>query len=329
MTWLRSPALHFVLIGAVLFGVRALRTPTAPARQPVERAPIEISAERIRTMHADFTQRWGIPPAAEQMTALLTQAIEEELLYREARVLALDFEDRSVQRRLLEKMRALGERVGRSQAELIREARNLGLDNDPVIRRLLIEKMRLFLARGPESAPSDAELTEYLERHREQFMQPPTVSFTQVFLSASTRGDHVEQDARAALAQLRSPAAAASGVESDTFTLGLEIRGYSRNRLIARFGKPFAQEVFDLPVGTWSGPIASPYGLHVVRVEEKADASLSELAAVRRQVTEGVVAERAAQRVTEGIARLRGLYEVRVDGRDDLSAPGTAMAAHP
>src|SRR5690348_10245712 len=120
MNWLRQPALHFVLIGAALFGVRALRPSPPTARQPVERKPIEISAERIQAMQADFIQRWGTPPAPEQLTALLTQTIEEEMLYREARVLALDFEDRSVRRRLLEKMRALGDRPGREPEELIR-----------------------------------------------------------------------------------------------------------------------------------------------------------------------------------------------------------------
>ena len=84
-----------------------------------------ISAERIRVMRSDFAQRWGHQPTPEQLTALIKQAIDEELLYREARVLALDFEDGSVRRRLVEKMRAVSDHPGRSQDELtVKRARS-------------------------------------------------------------------------------------------------------------------------------------------------------------------------------------------------------------
>ena len=148
-----APLLHFVIIGAALFGGHALRARAAPRSVNGERAPIVISAERIRVMQADFVQRGGTTPTAEQATALIEQTIEEELLYREARALALDFGDRSVHRRLLEKMRVVSDQPGRSQEELVREARTLGLDDDAVIRRLLIEKMRLFLARDASAPP--------------------------------------------------------------------------------------------------------------------------------------------------------------------------------
>ena len=143
--WLQSPVLHFVVIGAVLFAVSALRSTSAPERGKVDHEPILISGERIQVMRADFAKRWGTMPTPEQLTALINQAIDDELLYREARALALDFEDGSVRRRLVEKMRAVSDHPGRSEEDLYREARALGLDDDVVIRRLLIAKMRLFL----------------------------------------------------------------------------------------------------------------------------------------------------------------------------------------
>jgi len=328
--WFRSPILHFVLIGALLFGVRALRARSTPEHAKVERAPIMISAARIRLMQTDFVQRWGVMPTPGQLTALIEQAVEEELLYREARALALDFEDRSVRRRLLEKMRAVSDRPARSQEELIHEARALGLDDDVVIRRLLIEKMRLVLEQDPNVPPlTDKDLQDYLERHRDGFVQPAELTFSHVFLSASAHGDHLEKDAQALLARLRaqSPDPEAAAELSDPFPLGLQIRAYSQNRVVARFGKPFAEQVFDLQPGAWSGPIASPYGLHLVWVDEKSPTRMPQLAAVRQQLAQALMAERTAAQLARGRARLRGLYEIRVEGRDDLSAPGTALAA--
>ena len=330
--WLRSPVVHFVVIGAVLFAVSALRSTLAPEPGKVEREPILISGERIQVMRADFAKRWGTMPTPEQLTALINQAIDDELLYREARALALDFEDGSVRRRLVEKMRAVSDHLGRSQEELYREARALGLDDDVVIRRLLIAKMRLFLQQDLNGAPlAEKDLQNYLDGHHERFVQPPEVTFSQVFLSTATHRDHPEKDAQAVLAKLhgRPPTAEIVAELSDPFPLGLEFPAYSQSRIAARFGKDFADRVFDCPKGTWSGPIASPYGLHWVWVHEKSPQRMPPLAAVRQRIAQAVMAERQAVRLARGLARLRSLREVRVEGREDLSVPGRTLAAKP
>ncbi len=327
---LRRPIVHFVIIGAALFGIVAARGRPVSAPRAVEREPLVISAERVRSMQTDFSQRWGVPPTAEQLTALIERAIEEEVLYREARALALDFEDGSVRRRLIEKMRAVSDRPGRSPEELVREARALGLDDDVVIRRLLVAKMQLLLEQDPRNvALSEADLQAYLDQHRARFVQPGTLTFTHVFLSAATRGAHLEKDARAVLKKLRgrSPVSAATAARlSDPFPLGPQMRAYSYTLILSRFGKSFADQVFSLPTGGWSAPIASPYGLHVVWVEEKIPEHMPSLAAVRQQVVQAVVSERADLRLAGALTRLRSLYDIRVEGREDLSARRAELA---
>lgn len=330
LRWLRHPVLHFVLIGATLFAASELWSPSEPTRPPVQREPIVISAEQIRLMEEDFVRRWGMVATPAQMSALIAQTLEEEMLYREARVLALDFQDGSVHRRLVEKMRALGDRPGRPPEELVREARALGLDEDIVIRRLLIEKMRILLAQDPSAPPlTDADLQDYLDRHRERFLQPAELTFSHLFLDESLRGEDLEETARATLAHARTLPPADAVALSDPFLLGLRFRAYSRPRITARFGTAFAEQVFALEPGVWSEPITSPYGLHLVLVEEKREPRLPELAAVRQQLVEAVGTERATQRLVQGLARLRELYAIRVEGRDDLSTPGVALAAQP
>jgi hypothetical protein len=330
LRWLRHPVLHFVLIGATLFAASELWSPSEPARPPVQREPIVISAEQIRLMEEDFVRRWGMVATPAQMSALIAQTIEEEMLYREARVLALDFQDGSVHRRLVEKMRALGDRPGRPPDELVREARALGLDEDIVIRRLLIEKMRILLAQDPTAPPlTETDLQDYLDRHRERFLQPAELTFSHLFVDESLSGEDLEDTARATLAHARTLPLADAVALSDPFLLGLRFRAYSRPRMTARFGTAFAEQVFALEPGVWSEPITSPYGLHLVLVEERREPRLPELAEVRQQLVEAVGTERATQRLVQGLARLRELYAIRVEGRDDLSTPGVALAAQP
>jgi hypothetical protein len=153
------------------------------------RGSIVVTEQDRRDMEAEFRARWGMAPSAAQSGALVNQAVEEELLYRAARSLALDFQDASVKRRLFEKARALNLRPTGGNTDAAQEAAALGLDDDIVIRRLLAEKMRLLLQQdGNGGSISDAEVAAYLEQNRQRFLQPETVTLTQVFLSADKRG---------------------------------------------------------------------------------------------------------------------------------------------
>ena len=327
---LQHPVLHFVLIGATLFAAVELWPPSSPERPPAQREPIVISAAQIRVMEEDFVRRWGIVATPEQLSALIAQTLEEEMLYREARVLALDFQDSSVDRRLVEKMRVVSDRPGRAPDELIREARALGLDDDIVIRRLMIAKMRILLALDPRApALTDADLETYLDRHRERFLQPAEVTFSHLFLDESVHGADLDNAARATLARARTLPPADAIALSDPFLLGLRFQAYSRPRIMGRFGRAFAEQVFALEPGVWSDPIASPFGLHLVLVEEKREQRLPEVNAVRGQLIEAVGGERARQRLAQGMAHLRERYEIRVEGRDDFSTPGVELAAQP
>lgn len=325
---LRNPIVHFALIGTTLFALRSVWQPAAEtARPPATRAPIVVTAERIRLLQSDFQQRWGAPPTQAQLRALVDHAVEDEMLYREARVLALGFEDGSVRRRLVEKARTVSHRPARSQEELYQVAIALGLDDDVIIRRLLVEKMRLFLQHDPNDSPiPESAMRDYLERNRERFVQPETVTFSQVFFSESTRREHMAADAAAALSQLSAqPPSLGATQLSDPFPLGQQLRGYSHQQLMGRFGKPFADEVFGLEPGRWSGPFASPYGLHVVWVHEHAPEQLPPLDTVREPITLALMKERAAQNLQRGLERVRSLYEIRVE---DSAASVATDASH-
>src|SRR5262249_7273315 len=154
-------------------------------------------------------------------------------------------------------------------------------------RRLLAEKMRLVLERPSSEPPlGDAELAAYLERHRAEFLKPATVGLTQVFLAEEEHGENLGADAARTLRTLRARAVSAERLAALSAPAPLDpsLRLYTQLQLQGRFGKSFAERVFALEAGSWSEPIASPYGLHLVRVEERRDERLPELSEVRSAV---------------------------------------------
>jgi PPIC-type PPIASE domain len=326
MRWVRSPSVHFLLIGALLFVVRDL-LPDRYGQHTggLERAPIVISAEQLRQLRADFVRQWGVEPTSGQWQALLQQVVDDQVLYREARRLALDLDDRSIRNRLIQKMRAVSTDPRLGEAELYREALSLGLEDDLVIRRLLRSKMRILLQQDPNGFQfREQDVADYVERHRERFLEPATVSFSHVFLSGRARGEGLQKHAKALLAELRSrslqPAAAAA--LSDPFPLGQRLQARTHKGIARFLGASLAEELFGLKPGAWSGPIASSYGLHLVWVHEKVPKKMPPLKSVWKQAVLALQEERAAANLALGLRRLQELYDIRIEGTDSELAQG-------
>lgn len=335
-----SPFVRLVLLGALLLGAEhAWRASDDAAPEPARaREPIVLDTTRVRALEKTFVARWGREPSPAERAALLGEAAQEEMLYREARLLALDHGDASVERRLAELLRTLGEPVPRDPAALVRDAAELGVDDDVVIRRLLTEKMRLVLRRDPADVViDDADLTALLERQRERFLQPATVTIEQVYLDAGRRGDALARDAAELRAALRAGTldVTSAAAQADPLPLGFELRAQTRLQLQARFGKAFADAVFALtPDDGWSEPIASPFGVHLVRVVERREERLPPLDEIRPALVEALRRERGDANLARGLARLRELYEVRIEQADGSievvrpdAPPGERVAA--
>jgi len=325
--WTRPPIVRFSLAGALLFAASALldaarddASRTKPAREP-----IVVTRAQTRSLEETFVKRWGRAPTALERRALLDESVQDEMLFREARVLALGFGDASVRRRLVELGRAVSERPGRPDDELVQEALALGLEDDVVIRRLLAQKMRLVLQQDPAPvAVHDDELVRLLEEQRARFAKPAAVTLTHVFVGRDAHGADAERRAERLLARLRAGEVPLERVSlvSDPLPLGTTLRGYTRLQLQGRFGKELADRVFALEPGAWQGPIPSPFGLHLVRVDERLEERMPALDEVRPTLVRALARERARDNLARGLARLRGLYEVRIEDGASDAQPG-------
>jgi hypothetical protein len=314
---LRTPVLHFVLLGGVLFAADAWRDRQLEAARELRQ--IRMSRADVLAMREAWERRHGTAPGPEVMTRLVADAVDEEMLHREALAAGLDRTDPLVRDRLARLGRFLdttGAGVGAilEDATYEEEARRFGLaERDVVIRRHLIQAMSLALARlAPEDLPTEAELEAHLAAHPERFERPARAQLSHVYLARARR------PTPAAAAELRQKLvrdgvapddAAAYG---DPFLYGAEIAD-ALPRLDTIFGPGFAAAVAAAPLATWVGPVPSSYGLHLVWVHDREPAALPALAAVRSRVVHALLEERRQARLRERMAALRARYDIRID----------------
>lgn len=241
------------------------------------------------------------PPAA--VPAPAAAASDDALLLDLALAAELDRSDPLVRDRLASLGHFLALAPGGDAQAREREARALGLERtDPIIRRHLIDLMQLTAgALPPGELPDEPALRDYYAAHGARYALPERVRLTHVFLSRDARGAGVAQQAAEAADALR----AGRTVGGDPFARGRGIGPASAAELERIFGPGFAAAAFALPAGEWSAPIASTYGLHVVRVEERLAGGLPPFESVHGQLLHAWLRDRSAERAARNLASLR------------------------
>ncbi len=133
----------------------------------------------------------------------------------------------------------------KAEEALYREALREGIDRDDAgVRNVLVAKMRerlLLEKRLPE--PTDADLEQYLERHRDQFEAPLIYEHEWVaFPKRSPTAERERAKAREQLAVGATPAAL--GLRSTAANV-------DRARIEQEFGPGAADQIAGLPPGRW------------------------------------------------------------------------------
>jgi hypothetical protein len=190
---------------------------------------------------------------------------------------------------------------------LYREGLALGLARDDlVVRRRLRQKVEfLHMDLAEREEPTEAELSAYLSDNRERFQESARISFQQLFVSPDAGYPAAKQHADELLSKLRTGVTQAE-LEGDPTLLP------SQRDVASVFGAGFAGDVVALTGDEWTGPVASSYGLHLVRVDERVPARMPELEQIRRQVEIEYEAAQRAEANQRFIEELRERYEVEI-----------------
>jgi hypothetical protein len=265
--------LHEPLVHFLAIGALMFAVYAVVSHRTRDPGTIEVGQGQIDMMTAVFERTWQRAPTPDDVKALVDGYVRDEVFYREGVAMGLDREDPLIRRRMRQKVEFLAESM-------------YGV---------------------PE--PSDAALQAYLDGHRERFESSVLVTFRQVYL-----GTAADADTTRLLAQLNrlgdSDAAADMGRSTQ---LDARMNLAPSSDIARAFGQRFAQSLTAMPAGSWTGPIASDYGLHLVRVSERVDGRTPTLGDVRERVKREWLRDELAAANEKYYEGLRARYTVRIE----------------
>lgn len=301
-----KPLLHFLLLGGLLFAAQRL---TASWPIFAREQAIHIRSEQVAALQAEWQRALGRAPDGAQLMAGVRQLADEEMLLREAVRLGLNRSDPVVRGRLLKNLRFAYPESREEDDTLLRKALALRMDQrDFVVRRRLIQLMEQRLATGAEVA--DEALRQYIAEHPERYAGAARVAFHQVFVS----GDLHRADLQGAALRVQSQLQDGKAVDrGDPFLGGHQFEASSEADIAKIFGAAFARAAIRAPEKTWTGPIASVYGLHFIYVDAVVPAQDADLQAVRPRATYAVLEQQEHSRVQQALLDLRQRYPLVVD----------------
>jgi PPIC-type PPIASE domain len=270
---LREPLLHFLVLGAALFGLFSMND-----KKDVE-APTKviISASRVATLADQFARTWRRPPTEQELQDLIEDYIRDEIFYREGRAAGLDRDDIVIRRRVRQKMEFLAEDIAAAEPS--------------------DEQLAAYLASNPERFRTDDRLS-----FRQVFLSVAR-------RGSALEGD--AKAIAAILARTSAPADTAT--IGDPFLLGEEFREISQSDVAGTFGEGFAEQLSAAEPGRWQGPIASSFGVHFVFVDERAKGSLPPLGTVRDVVRREWQNARQIEAEQKLYRSLRDRYQIVVE----------------
>jgi parvulin-like peptidyl-prolyl isomerase len=312
--WWKVPAVHMLALGALLFGLTELR---GGALLP-QKKRIEIPAHRLELMLQDFRADTGRGPTEPEWEQMIDMQVDDEVLYQYAITLGMH-ENSAAQARLAQ----IAEFVEANPHEATQTgkahaAMELGLhEGDLVVRRILVDSAkRLIRSVVLLQQPMPEIVEEFYAAHAAEFTRPARIRISQVAVNGFVRPDS-EARARELLAKIR---AGKLGLEAalalaDETPAPVHLALQTEQSLQSELGSDFAAAVMALRPGSWSEPIPSDYGHHLVWVHEIQEASVPPLESVRDQVEQALLQKLADDWLRLRLRELRAEFEIVVPGR--------------
>ena len=198
---LRSPFFGFLLVGSLLFLLDSL------ARS--DRKTIVVSAAQQQRLSTLWETQTGSSATPEQLDSLVSNWIEQEILYQEALRLGLDHED-------------------------------------SIVRRRMIQKLSFIAESEPSGTEAEVSLEDYYQQNLKNYTLPKRYTFEQLYfqrkadadeaLTAIERGEKFNDFGNSSM--LNSQYAFRSRIEIDT-TFGTGFAEKIVNNEIASWQGPF------------------------------------------------------------------------------------------
>jgi foldase protein PrsA len=269
---------------------------------------------------ADFDKKLESSPAGKQV---LTQMVQQDLVDQYGRDNKIDVTQDEIDKKLTD----IKAKYPPGQFDMILKQQGL---SDADVQNILRQQIVIEKAVAPNVHVTDADVAAYFAKNHALLDKPAQVRARHILVADEPTAEIVEKKLKAG----GDFAALAKQYSTDTSSKdkGGELGYFGRGQMVPAF----QDAAFALPVGAISAPVKSPFGWHVIQVEDRKPATKATLAGSFAQIKDQLTQQQEAQQVPVFMQQLRAKANITVyDDRykdafpPPLPAPNTSSAPTP
>ena len=242
---------------------------------------IGITPERIAQLATEFNAVWNRAPSDEELDHLINEEVRSEVYYRDALALGLDKDDAMVRRRLRQKMEFLTD-------------------------------TGVYL-----QDPAEGELESWFAANEHAYGSEPQVAFEQVYLGEAPSEETISRT----LSTLKSDPAVDLTELGQRTLLPAQLKLSRPDAVDSVFGDGFYNLISGFTTGDWDGPVASAYGIHLVRALDSVSARTPPLKEIREVVLRDWKSSQASLNREEDYKTRRSRYTVEIRRNENKDRP--------
>lgn len=245
---------------------------------------------------AEFDKRLESSPTAKQV---LTQLVQQALIDQYGKDQKINIAQADVDKKETE----IKAKYPPGQFEAILKQQGLSeTDVQAILRQqLIIEK-----AVAPMVHVSDSDIKAYFDKNHATLDKPEQVRARHILVADEKTANTIESKLKAGgkFADL----AKQYSTDPSTKDKGGELGFFGKGQMVPAF----QTAAFSLPVGAISAPVKSPFGWHIINVEEKKPATVATLASTRQQIKDTLTQQQEQQQIPVFLQGLRAKANIQV-----------------
>ena len=206
------------------------------------------------------------------------------------------------------------------QFDMMLKQQNL---TDADVQKILRQQLILEKAVGANIHVTDAQIQEYLAKNHQMFDTAPQVRARHILVADKATADTVE-------AKLKSGAkfedlAKEYSTDPSSKVKGGELGFFTATQMV----KPFSDAAFSQPIGVVGPPVKSPFGWHIIEVEEKKPGSVATFDNSKDKIKAFLVQQQEQQQIQPFLQGLRSKANIQIfdDNLKDAVPPAVPPAA--
>jgi foldase protein PrsA len=273
-----------------------------------------VSVNGTKIERADLDKRLESSPMAKQV---LTQLVQQALIDQYAKDNSITIAQADIDKKEADIKSKYP--PGQFQAILAQQ----GLTETDV-QNILRQQLVIEKAIGPQVHISDADIKAYFAKNHAQFDQAEQVRARHILVADEKTADMIEAKLKAG----GNFADLAKQYSTDTASKvsGGDLGFFPRGKMVPAF----SDAAFALKVGQTSAPVKSPFGWHIINLEERKPATTATLASAQAQIKDALTQQANQQLIPAFMQSLRAKANIQViDPRyaDVFPPPPPAPAA--